>query len=592
MPESRDEAALADCAVDTLQEFGLKWQKQLEGRPGVIHVEDRTLMNALAARRADLDADVVLVPDLPDLTAVLRHMQEAASGDDRPNLLNDPAITRDHVRVFADAAAQFHRAAPWRLLDNADLLIVEHGRVPRSVSHVSVLGAGGEEFGLGFFDTRAQFDHIMEGGMPDRAFGVTFVPCDELPFGDVDLWEDEHLPVDGEDAYPLVSEVRPNGMRRPSAEELTAIEGLLRALSQVTEDELDGGTWTVEVPTAGGPRRLTLTLPEVVEALDQRTASPSRLGDRDRIQRQLAALLSSREFGSIDEANTALQAALTSGQFDLNAGNEALLPAEEARQWAGRALEMDGRPRAALAQRALALDPDCADTWTALIETAPDADEAITRARKAVEASRRTLGEAAFHEATGSFWMVYETRPYMRALAELARALQVAGQPDAAIDAWQEMLRLNPNDNQGMRYVLFFALLARRRHDDLSTLVGRYENDSDASWRFGHALWVFSRDGETPEAAALLKRAHDANRHVLPLVLGRKPLPAHLPDHYQPGAPDEAAYAASVLLPAIAGIGECGDWLDVQAMSLLRTAIRKPLSRLAPKRKPGKGRKR
>lgn len=551
MPKSRDEAALADCAVNTLQEFGLKWQKQVDGRPAAIHVEDRALKDALDARRTDLDADVVLVPNLPDLTTVLRHMQETASGDDRPNLLDDPTITVEMVRAFAEAAAAFHRAAPWRLLDNADLIIVEHGGVPRSVSHLSVLGAGGEEFGVSFYETQAQFERMMHGRMPARLFGVTFGPLDALPFGDVDLWEDAELPVNREDAYPLAAEIQGRGMRRPTADELVAIEALLTALAQVTEDELDSGTWTANVSTFRGALQLTLTLPEVVTALDPGAAGSSRL-----------------------------------------AGHEALSPPEEARQWAGRALEWIGRPRTALARRALSLDPDCADAWTALIDSAPDADEAIVMARKAVDASRRTLGDAVFTEAAGSFWMVYETRPYMRAMAELARALQLADQMDAAIETWQEMLRLNPNDNQGMRYVLLYALLGMRRHEDLGKLIAQYEDDVEASWRFGHALWIFSRDGETPEAAAQLQRAHDVNRHVLPLVLGRLGMPLQLPEHYQLGSKDEAAYAASVLIPAVARVDGALDWLEVQAMSLLKTAKRKPLSRPAQKRKPDRDRKR
>ncbi|MDA1305737.1 MAG: hypothetical protein O2917_00560 [Acidobacteria bacterium] len=227
-----------------------------------------------------------------------------------------------------------------------------------------------------------------------------------------------------------------------------------------------------------------------------------------------------------------------------------------------------------------------------MIDTAPDADQAIARARQAVDAGRRTLGDAVFSEAAGSFWMVYETRPFMRAMAELARVLQQAGQADAAIDTWQEMLRLNPGDNQGMRYVLLFALLEQNRHTDLSTLVDQYEDDIEASWRFGHAVWIFSRDGETPQAETLLARAHDVNKHVLPLVLGRRGMPAQLPDHYQLGSPDEAAYAASVLIPTVARIDGALDWLEVQAMSLLKPDKRKLLSRPAPKRKPGKGRKR
>ena len=50
-------------------------------------------------------------------------------------------------------------------------------------------------------------------------------------------------------------------MRRPDARELTHAEGLLRALSDTTEDECDAGTWQKRVRTFDGPIELTLTLP-------------------------------------------------------------------------------------------------------------------------------------------------------------------------------------------------------------------------------------------------------------------------------------------------------------------------------------------
>jgi hypothetical protein len=135
------------------------------------------------------------------------------------------------------------------------------------------------------------------------------------------------------------------------------------------------------------------------------------------------------------------------------------------------------------------------------------------------------------------------------------------------------MLRLNPNDNQGMRYPLFFALLSERRDAELTALSARYKDDVDAAWRFGEALAAFSREGATESAAALLARAHAANRYVLPYLIGRKARPARLPDHYTLGQPDEAVYAASVLDGAVAGIAGCDEWIQSQAPAVIR---RKP----------------
>lgn len=76
-----------------------------------------------------------------------------------------------------------------------------------------------------------------------------------------------------------------------------------------------------------------------------------------------------------------------------------------------------------------------------------------------VEAGERALGSEAFEEWEGHFWGILETRPYMRARHGLALCLWEAGESKKAIEHYTEMLRLNPGDNQGIRYVLAGCLL-------------------------------------------------------------------------------------------------------------------------------------
>jgi hypothetical protein len=64
--------------------------------------------------------------------------------------------------VFASAAAAFFVARPWDQLTNEDLLIVEGGGARRNMRHVCVLGQGGQQFGLAFFDSRAAFERLLE----------------------------------------------------------------------------------------------------------------------------------------------------------------------------------------------------------------------------------------------------------------------------------------------------------------------------------------------------------------------------------------------------------------------------------------------
>ena len=117
--------------------------------------------------------------------------------------------------------------------------------------------------------------------------------------------------------------------------------------------------------------------------------------------------------------------------------------------------QTDRRARVALAHKALAISPLCADAYVLLAEEdAKSAAEALAYYRKGVEAGEQALGPKGFRQCAGHFWGFLETRPYMRARAGLAATLNAVGKIDAAIGHYRDMLKLNPGDNQGIRYVL------------------------------------------------------------------------------------------------------------------------------------------
>ncbi|HXA70914.1 MAG TPA: hypothetical protein VNW24_10720, partial [Stellaceae bacterium] len=118
------------------------------------------------------------------------------------------------------------------------------------------------------------------------------------------------------------------------------------------------------------------------------------------------------------------------------------------------------RSRIALARKALGISPLCADAYVLLAEEeARSIEEARDHYAKGVEAGELALGPEGFKQYAGHFWGFLETRPYMRARAGLAGALLKLGDVDGALAHYRDMLKLNPNDNQGIRYVLAGCLL-------------------------------------------------------------------------------------------------------------------------------------
>ena len=128
----------------------------------------------------------------------------------------------------------------------------------------------------------------------------------------------------------------------------------------------------------------------------------------------------------------------------------------------------------------------------------------------------------------------------MRARLGLAHSLWTAGRRDEAVRHLQDMLRLNPGDNQGVRYTLAGFLLFLDRDDDLDQLLRQYPDEGSAAWAYTKALLAFRRHGDTPEARRLLKEARKTNKHVPAYLLGEKFPPTEPPGSYSPGDESEA----------------------------------------------------
>jgi tetratricopeptide (TPR) repeat protein len=574
-------SASPEFAVTALLEFGFKWAKELDGRPGRIEVRDAALRDALAIALANLSTPVTIVDDMPAVRDALVNFEAAASDGRRfPGMLESPGVTPDRLRAFAEAAASFYAGRVWEHLANEDLVVADSDSIPKGMRHISVLGQGGQQYGLAFFNSRHAFDRVLDladaGRHADRAHGVTFGPIDELPFADVDAWLDYALPVAGPRAYPLAADMHRDGtVRRPDARELTAAEALLRAFADTSEDELDLGLWHKRVDTFDGPIELTLTLPLMLEAEAGHVPAASRprvmptVAERSSVR--IARILEDQSFGSLDEVNAAIDGANERGLFDMTAEEAAgrdLTPLERAQELAYDAMEVGGRLQVKRARQALALSADCADAWGILAEAAATPEIALERYEQGVAAGVRAIGRDRFDALAGEFWGTLETRPYMRARVGLAQTLEALGRHQEAVSHYRELLRLNPNDNQGVRYLLVAALLRLDRNEEAGRLLDEHDGDIQALWAYARVVWRFRTEGDTPPTRAALDDAVAANPHVIKYLLDPDSAPVDRPAHYALGSKEEAAYVANELGEAYAATSGLQEWLRSQARTL------------------------
>jgi tetratricopeptide (TPR) repeat protein len=235
---------------------------------------------------------------------------------------------------------------------------------------------------------------------------------------------------------------------------------------------------------------------------------------------------------------------------------------EKAQDLAWQAMDAATRKESiALAREALKISPDCADAYTIMAqEYAVSYDEALYYYQAGVAAGKRALGED-FKKFKGLFWGELTTRPYMRAVAGLAECLWKIGKQQESIDHLQDLLKLNPDDNQGNRYTLAAHLLEIGKIEDLKKLLTRYR-EGTAAWIFTKALLIFMDKGDTPEARQALASAARYNPYVIPYLSGRKKIPAGLPDYVGFGDNNEAVSYAAAFKPGWLKVAGALEWLN------------------------------
>jgi tetratricopeptide (TPR) repeat protein len=123
-----------------------------------------------------------------------------------------------------------------------------------------------------------------------------------------------------------------------------------------------------------------------------------------------------------------------------------------------------------LARQALDADLDCIDAYILISHQAATLAEKLTLLREATLVGDR-LWQPYTKKKDMQWWRYIGTRPYMRALHEFGLACMAANDDNEAEVAFAKLLKLNPNDNQGVRELL------QERYADIEKLLQKYPKD-------------------------------------------------------------------------------------------------------------------
>lgn len=219
----------------------------------------------------------------------------------------------------------------------------------------------------------------------------------------------------------------------------------------------------------------------------------------------------------------------------------------------------DPTVRATLARQALALDSTAVDAYVALAFCVETAAERIALLREGIRHGEFYWQQYLKRPPKGFFWGHIATRPFMRAMHNLALALWENGDRAEAVALADRLIRLNPNDNQGMRYLALAWHPVLGNWPRVDALLKKYKGEGCTEYLYANCLNCVRHGGGAEEA---LRAAMAVNPHVPAMLLSsRPPQPDQNSTSVAFGSKEEAAAYAAFNREAWASVPLALGWL-------------------------------
>jgi tetratricopeptide (TPR) repeat protein len=548
--EIHPEMDLVSSPVELLVSGLLEFIKRnrMRTRPGTLHISPQDVAEQLRELIAPTGTEVVYDPDSP----LLHALREKLAEDLMPQLqsLEDPlsiasaGCSEALLREFSTAASDFYRSRIWRFFGDADLLHVEAPKAPKKLSYLTVLGSGREQYGLGLYTKAETHWQLCAQNIPlhnATLASFTYDSIHEADPIDKQLWEEFQLPLETADAFPNYLHLVRGKATQPQEKDIEYLTVVLSALAQSNEEEIDSGRWEKSIRIGNKNVTCRLAIPDLLSPPSrQQWMERGRMPDPRENERFFQ--LVQKEFASnIDmdpsDLNQLINEKFVGRQLD-TFDFPSSTPQDRADNLYYEAVANFGRRRIQLARQAIAIDPNHMNAMLLLSESTWDIAERI-RLLEGLITSWSAQNMELFRADIGQFWLVSETRPYMRALEELAATYDCNGQRNEAIAVYHEMLRLNENDNLGARYLIIPLLLNQNREAEAIKVLERY-SEQTASWLYSSALIAYRQyGGHSPFTKRKLRDALKFNDQVVEFL--DPETPPYMPEHYGLGSREEAA---------------------------------------------------
>ena len=122
-----------------------------------------------------------------------------------------------------------------------------------------------------------------------------------------------------------------------------------------------------------------------------------------------------------------------------------------------------------------------------------------------------------FRDNKGEFWLVYETRPYMRACYEYLITLMKCGFVTRAIKEGERLLELCKNDNLGVRYDLMHLFALKEDKENAEKLFEDFKREQSPQMTLP-LCFLYYKIGETENAEKFLFGIYEQNKDLLKFI--------------------------------------------------------------------------
>ncbi len=171
-----------------------------------------------------------------------------------------------------------------------------------------------------------------------------------------------------------------------------------------------------------------------------------------------------------------------------------------------------------------------------------DGEMTIEDYQEYIDDFKKNVGEEFFKENEGNFWAIPETRTFMGCLFEQTLLFWQNNEKDKAIDQLKYVLKLNPRDDQGVRYVLLAYLLELDMLEDAQSLMMSYGDDYSTYWSFCELLLDIKKQEDSAIIEMEFGMCVECNEYVVPYLIGDEKIPSDAVGSYDDGDRNEAIF--------------------------------------------------